>query len=97
MNFSLNALTVSTSVKLRSDVTDSPVFTHFKEIVVPSAPVINTFTLPLCITYTFSSGSPRKRNFHDNTVTWKNKHTHITPTGHTVCHIYLLSQYGTKN
>jgi hypothetical protein len=58
------SLTVRTSVKLRSDVTDSPVFTHFKEIAVPSEPVMNTFTLPLWITYTFSSGSPRNITFH---------------------------------
>jgi hypothetical protein len=58
------SLTVSTSVKLRSDVTDSPVFTHFKEIEVPSDPLMNTFTLPFWITYTFSSGSPRNENFN---------------------------------
>jgi len=62
-------LTVNTSVKLRSDVTDSPVFTHFKEIVEPSAPVMNTFTFPLCIIYTFSSESPRKKNIHGDPVT----------------------------
>lgn len=55
-----NVLTVKTSVKLRSDVTESPVLTTFNDIVEPSALVTNTLTLPFCTTYTFSSGSPTK-------------------------------------
>jgi hypothetical protein len=87
-------------VKLRSDVTDSPVFTYFREIVEPSAPVMNTFTFPLCITYTFSSGSPRKKNIHGDPVTYSKqleKHIHITATGHTVCHVYSPSTCSIKN
>lgn len=54
-------LTVSTSVKLSREVTDSPGFTIFK-VLVPSGPVMNTFNFPLWTIYTFSSGSPRKWN-----------------------------------
>lgn len=51
-------LTVRTSVKLNNDVTQSPVFTNFRGIILPSIEVIFTLIRPLWTMNTFSSGSP---------------------------------------